>query len=99
MQELINRVLVWAHNKGILEHGTVAAQAEKTCEEADELLQAVELEDKEEVVDGIGDTLVTLIIQAQMQGLSVQECLETVLMEIEGREGSMINGTFVKREV
>ena len=50
------------------------------------------------IIDGIGDTLVTLIIQAEMNNLDILDCLETAYTEIAGRQGKMINGQFVKDE-
>ena len=44
----------------------------------------------------MGDIMVTLIIQAKMQGLSLEECLESAYNVITKRTGRMINGQFVK---
>jgi hypothetical protein len=49
-----------------------------------------------EIKDGIGDVLVTLLIQCKMQGLDPLDCLEMAVKVIENRKGKMINGTFVK---
>lgn len=49
-----------------------------------------------EMKDAIGDVLVTLIIQAEMNGTSLDECLELAWDEIKDRTGKMIEGTFVK---
>lgn len=46
--------------------------------------------------DGIGDTVVTLIILAQQQGWTLEECLQYAYDEIKNRKGKTINGTFVK---
>lgn len=89
-------VLQWADEKGILKDGTKAGQAEKTIEEAQEILTGIARGDKQEIEDGIGDTLVTLIIQAEMNNLDILDCLETAYIEIVGRQGKMINGQFVK---
>jgi hypothetical protein len=39
---------------------------------------------------------VTLIIQAKMQGLDLNECLGSAYNVISKRTGKMVNGTFVK---
>jgi len=93
----INAVVHWAIDRKIIEQGNGEAQAEKTIEEARELHDAIAVQDKDEIKDGIGDTLVTLIVQAQMQGLTLLECLEHAYNEIKDREGSIVNGTFVKK--
>ena len=40
-KELENEVIKWADNKGILTNGTPYAQANKTIEEANEILSAI----------------------------------------------------------
>ncbi len=98
MQTLINEVIKWGYDKGIIEKGTTSAQADKTLEEANELAEAVQVEDWNEIKDGIGDTMVTLILQAEMQDLKIEQCLEYALEQIQGRKGQIINGQFVKEE-
>lgn len=51
---------------------------------------------KLDVKDGIGDTCVTLILLAEMHGMTLEECLTHALEIIEARTGKMENGTFVK---
>jgi hypothetical protein len=51
---------------------------------------------KLEIIDGIGDTTVTLILAAELAGLDFQECLQSAYDEIKNRTGTMIGGTFVK---
>ena len=53
---------------------------------------------KKELEDGIGDTTVTLILAAEMAGLTFEDCLATAYAEIANRKGTMINGQFVKEE-
>ena len=75
--ELECAVESWAEDKGIFEKGTPMAQALKTLEETTELCVAVQKEDKEETIDAMGDIMVTLIIQAKMQGVTLEECLSS----------------------
>ena len=49
-----------------------------------------------DLIDGIGDTVVTLILAAEMAGLSFERCVEAAYDEIKGRHGAMVNGQFVK---
>ena len=51
---------------------------------------------KDEVKDGIGDQVVTLILAAELAGTTLEECLALAYSEIKGRTGKMIDGTFVK---
>ena len=46
--------------------------------------------------DGIGDTLVTLILAADLAGLTIEGCLQAAYDEIKNRTGKMVNGQFVK---
>ncbi|NQY42389.1 MAG: nucleotide pyrophosphohydrolase, partial [Legionellales bacterium] len=68
----------------------------KTLEETTELCVAVNNDDKAEIKDAMGDIMVTLIIQAKMQGMSLEECLESAYNVIAKRTGKMVNGQFVK---
>jgi NTP pyrophosphatase (non-canonical NTP hydrolase) len=94
--ELNERVLVWAHEKGILEKATKFKQAQKTLEECGELLHAIGAGDKDEIKDAIGDVLVTIIIQAEMNDLDIRDCLRSAYDVIKGRSGKMVNGQFLK---
>jgi uncharacterized protein YabN with tetrapyrrole methylase and pyrophosphatase domain len=94
--ELEALVLAWAEQKGILQNGTPIAQAGKTMEECTELMVAIAMGDEYETVDALGDILVTIIIQAEMQGVSLTECLDSAYNVIAKRTGVMINGQFVK---
>ena len=58
--------------------------------------QALLDEYKDEVVDGIGDMLVTILILAELCGVDPQHCLTVAYDEIKGRKGKMVDGMFVK---
>jgi NTP pyrophosphatase (non-canonical NTP hydrolase) len=94
--ELEALVIAWATQKGIFKKGTPIAQACKTMEECTELITAIAFDDKDETIDALGDILVTIIIQAEMQGLSLTECLESAYNVIAKRTGKMVDGQFVK---
>jgi hypothetical protein len=49
-----------------------------------------------EIKDGIGDTVVTLIGVCEMYGFTLEECLQMAYDTISKRNGTMINGVFVK---
>jgi len=94
--QLESLVIEWAANKGILEKATTAAQANKTMEECQELIDAIQDDNREEIADALGDILVTIIIQAKMQNMSLVECLEGAYNVIAKRTGKMVDGQFVK---
>lgn len=95
-QDLEVEVEQWAEDKGILEKATPMAQAHKTLEEALELAEAIRKDDDAEVVDALGDILVTIIIQAKMQGVKLEDCLDSAYQVIANRTGEMRNGQFIK---
>lgn len=94
--ELETAVIEWAKDKGIFDKGTPMAQALKTLEETTELCTAVNANNKEEIKDALGDVMVTILIQAEMQDMSLEDCLESAYKVISKRKGKMIDGQFVK---
>lgn len=62
MDELNKKILQWAKDRELDKKGTVKAQAIKTVEELSELVKAVCKDDREEIIDAIGDVYVTLVI-------------------------------------
>jgi NTP pyrophosphatase (non-canonical NTP hydrolase) len=97
MDRLVKLVEEWSKDRGLHEAES-SKQMLKTLEELGEVASALARGQAEELKDGIGDVIVTLIILAQQQGLSVEECLEYAYNEIKNRKGKMVNGVFVKEE-
>jgi NTP pyrophosphatase (non-canonical NTP hydrolase) len=95
-RKLERLVINWAEEKGILAKGTTMAQAEKTHEEVLELISAIDEDNREEIIDALGDIVVTLIIQAEMQGLRLEQCLDSAYNVIVKRQGKMVDGKFIK---
>jgi phosphoribosyl-ATP pyrophosphohydrolase len=99
MEELINKVIEWGEPKGLTESRPMLKswpQYEKVQEEAQEIARALVNNDKDGLIDGIGDTMVTLILLAKQNDLDIQDCLEYAYNEIKGRTGKTVNGKFVK---
>ena len=97
--ELINNVKGWADAKDILKQENAPKQLMKVMEELGETAGAIAKNKKtDEIMDGIGDTFVTLIIRAYQMGLNPTECLEAAWNEIKDRTGNTVNGVFVKDE-
>jgi NTP pyrophosphatase (non-canonical NTP hydrolase) len=95
---LVAEVVIWAGDRGIFDAADPLAQLDKTQEELDETIDAVRQSafNNPEVVDGIGDMLVTIIIAAKMLGLDPTYCLSEAYEEIKNRTGKMVDGKFVK---
>jgi phosphoribosyl-ATP pyrophosphohydrolase len=96
--ELKTLVLEWADERNLLHGKNKLKQYTKFGEEANELLRAILNENEEEIVDGIGDTLVTLIILSEQLGLDPEGCLERAYQEIKDRKGETVNGEFIKNK-
>lgn len=96
MKTTIELVEQWAEAKGILSKATPLTQAMKTQEEVNELYRAILDDNRDEIKDAIGDIMVTLIIQCKMQGMDLQDCLESAYNVIKNRTGKMVGGIFVK---
>ncbi len=105
IQETIDAVRAWGIAKGITGpdgKGTLLGQLAKTQEELTETRDAAVLYmsgiagEKDEIIDGLGDTVVTLILAAEMAGLRIEDCLAAAYDEIKGRTGRMEAGVFVK---
>jgi NTP pyrophosphatase (non-canonical NTP hydrolase) len=97
--ELIENVRGWADEKGILIEDNAPKQLMKVMEELGETAGAIAKNKKtDEIMDGIGDTFVTIIILAYQMGLNPTECLEAAWNEIKDRKGTTRNGVFVKEE-
>ena len=92
---LVKLVEYWSFEKE-LHKGNPERQMLKSIEEFGEVAAALSRGQSEALKDGIGDTVVTLIILAQQHGMTLEECLQFAYDEIAGRKGKMINGTFVK---
>jgi len=110
--ELEEKIIQWAKDRNILENSNAIKQISKTQEELDETLEAlkklnahkgsdnliVRSEIMNEVADGIGDMLVTIILLAKAVDLESLVCLEMAYNEIKNRKGKMVDGLFVKEK-
>lgn len=96
MNEMQSKVLAWAKERGILDLGNPEAQLEKVTEEHMELVKALHTKDEVGIIDGIGDSAITLIILADLCGYDFKECVEYAYKEIKDRTGNMVDGVYVK---
>lgn len=95
--ELEDLVVAWADERGILERSTPHTQLLKTMSELGELADATIADNRDGVVDGLGDVLVTLVIYAEMQGIGLKESLSRAYDVIKDRKGRLSStGAFIK---
>lgn len=91
---LIDAVVEWGEERGIDNPWT---QASKVTEEWGETVSEMNHgRFGDDFEDGIGDTLVSLIIYAHICGKDIRECLEEAYVEISNRTGKTVNGNFIK---
>lgn len=92
------KVIQWGEARGIVQNSTPAAQAVKTQEELDELIDAIRNGDKEAMKDAYGDILVTLVMGCACADLDLVECFKGAYEEIKDRKGYLgAEGIFVKQ--
>jgi len=87
----------WAQDRGIYDKGNSHTQYVKLMEEAGELAEALLKNDKYEIKDASGDMVVVLTNLAVLEGMQIENCIESAYNEIANRKGKMENGTFVKQ--
>ena len=93
---MFSRIREWAQDRGLYDEGNAHTQYVKLQEEAGELAKALLKNDKPEIIDAIGDMVVVLTNLSHMQGVTIEECIDSAYKVISKRTGKMINGTFVK---
>ncbi len=88
----------WAGERGLYTKGDKKTQFCKLMEEAGELGRAVLKDDQPEFIDAIGDMVVVLTNLAHLNGVTIEDCIDSAYKVISKRTGKMVNGTFVKDE-
>ncbi|NST15629.1 hypothetical protein HRG44_12755 [Enterococcus faecalis] len=95
MNELVKLVEEWAKEKH-LDKEEPEKQMLKVIEEVGEVGAALARNNKNDLRDGIGDVVVTLVILAMQNDMDLYECLNQAYNEIKDRKGKNVNGVFVK---
>ena len=95
--ERFDLIRSWADERGIYTEGNSHTQYVKLMEEAGELAKALLNKDVYEIKDAIGDMVVVLTNLAVLEGMKIENCIDSAYNEIANRKGEMINGTFVKQ--
>lgn len=96
--EVIERLVHdWADDRQLMESTDTKTQALKFFEEAGELAGAILRDDREKMIDGVGDVLVTLTNVTRKAELGrLADCFWAAYKEIKDRKGKTVNGNFVK---
>tara|TARA_Y100001954_G_scaffold133526_1_gene142642 strand:+ start:3252 stop:3545 length:294 start_codon:yes stop_codon:yes gene_type:complete len=96
MDELIKNVKIWAEEKNLLKKENTQAQMLKVLEEVGETAGALLKNKNQEIIDGLGDSFVTLIILCYQLEIEPKKCLQVAWDEIKNRKGKTVNGTFIR---
>jgi len=96
-ESVFDNIRSWATERGLYEKGDVKTQYVKLMEESGELAQSTLKVDEPEIKDAIGDMVVVLTNLANLQGLTIEDCISSAYDEIKDRKGKMDNGTFKKQ--
>lgn len=79
MKDLVEKVIKWGEEKGILKNSTPEKQFLKTMEKVGELAKAIGKNDLEEIKGAIGDVAVTLILLNKMTSDDLIYNLESIV--------------------
>jgi len=97
ISDRFEQIRQWAEDRGIFAEGNSHTQYVKLMEEAGELAAALLNKDAYEIKDAIGDMVVVLTNLAALEGMQIENCIDSAYNEIKSRKGKMANGTFVKQ--
>ena len=67
-----------------------------SAEELNNKARAILKDNHSDIEDGIGDAVVVLTNLAELQGTTIEACIDRAYNEIKDRTGKMSNGTFKK---
>jgi NTP pyrophosphatase (non-canonical NTP hydrolase) len=90
-------VIRWGESRGIIEHSTSEAQVKKTIEEVQELVSAINHKNKADIIDALGDVMVTLTMIAAIEDVPLVECYAHAYNQIKNRKGYLdASGLWIK---
>lgn len=96
VEEIEQNVIKWAMERGFLHSSNIDKQFIKLVEEVGETGKAINNNDKDEIIDGIGDCLVVLTNLANMIDMDLTSCFYAAWTEIKDRKGITKDGVFQK---
>jgi len=97
MRDLIDAVVKWAMDRRIIPNSNPQSQLLKCMSELGELADATLKKNEQEIMDGVGDVIVTLILYSALQGIDIESCLSFAYHTIKDRKGTLTpEGVFVK---
>jgi len=91
------KIIQWSEARKIIPNSTAEVQLLKAMSEMGELADATIKNDKEAIVDSVGDVMVCLINYCALQDIHLVDCMEIAYDQIKNRKGTLLpNGVFQK---
>jgi len=91
------KIIQWAEARRIIPNSTPDVQLLKAMSEMGELADATIKNDKEAIVDSVGDVMVCLVNYCALQDINLVDCMEVAYDQIKNRRGTLLpNGVFKK---
>ena len=90
-------IVRWAEARKIIPNSTPATQLLKAVSEMGELADATIKNDKDGILDAVGDVMVCLVNYCALQNINLVDCMQVAYDQIKNRKGTLLlNGVFVK---
>lgn len=96
LDELIDKVVQWHHDRNLIDGSSDKDQTLKLIQELGELSDSVCK--GRDIRDDIGDMLVVMLNLTTRNNITLEQCLEQAYNDIKDRKGKMIDGVFVKEK-
>jgi len=91
------KIIQWAEARKIIPNSNPETQLLKAVSEMGELADATIKNDKEAIVDSVGDVMVCLVNYCALQDINLVDCMEVAYDQIKNRRGTLLpNGVFKK---
>jgi NTP pyrophosphatase (non-canonical NTP hydrolase) len=91
------KIIQWSEARRIIQNSTAWTQLLKGFSEMGELADATIKDDKDEIVDAVGDVMVCLVNYCAIQDIDLVSCMDAAYSQIKDRKGTLLpNGVFVK---
>ena len=90
-------IIRWAEARKIIPNSTPTAQLLKMFSEMGELADATAKQDRDEIIDAVGDVMVCLVNYCALSDLDIVSCMYIAYDQIKHRTGTMLpSGVFQK---
>jgi len=91
------KIIRWAEARQIIPNATPQSQLLKAFEEMGELAAGEARNNRELIVDSVGDVMVCLLNYCALRDINIVDCMKAAYNEIKDRKGTLMpNGVFVK---